>query len=86
VTIFAVNRDRQEPLELNADLRALPDHRVEEHLVLSDEDVRASNTAEDPDRVRPRTHSGAEVVAGRLQVVLPRLSWNVIQLSRLATG
>ena len=86
LTVFALNRDRQESLELTADMRALPDYRVEEHLVLGDEDVRATNTAENPGRVRPRTQPGAEVVDGRLRAVLPRLSWNVIRLSRSSTG
>jgi alpha-L-arabinofuranosidase len=80
LTIFAVNRDRQEPLELDCDLRAFRGHRVEEHLVLTDGDARATNTAEHPERVRPRSKPGAKVTDGCLEAVLPPLSWNVIRL------
>jgi alpha-L-arabinofuranosidase len=80
LTIFAVNRDQREVLELNGDLRAFPGYHVEEHLVLTDEDVRATNTAEDPERVRPRSEPDTKITDGRLRTVLPPLSWNVIRL------
>jgi alpha-N-arabinofuranosidase len=84
LTIFAINRDQREVLELNADLRAFPGYRVEEHLVLTDEETGTSNTLERQDRVRPQPRSGAEVADGRLRVVLPPLSWNVVRLGREA--
>jgi alpha-N-arabinofuranosidase len=84
LTIFAVNRDQREALELNGDLRAFPEYRVEEHLVLSDEDLGAANRLENPERVRPRSGGGAEVTNGHLRTVLPPLSWNVVRLRREA--
>jgi alpha-N-arabinofuranosidase len=84
LTVFAVNRDQREPLELTSDLRTFPDYCVEEHLVLTDEEVGASNTVENPDRVRPQSRSEAEVTESRLRVVLPPLSWNVVRLKREA--
>jgi alpha-L-arabinofuranosidase len=86
LTIFAVNRDQREALELNGDLRAFPGYRVEEHMVLTDEEASASNTLEKPERVRPQSGSGAEVADGRLRTVLPPLSWNVIVLRSCPTG
>jgi alpha-N-arabinofuranosidase len=80
LTIFVVNRDQREVLKLNGDLRAFPGYHIEEHLVLTDEDVRATNTAKDPECVRPRSESDTKITDGRLRTVLPPLSWNVIRL------
>ena len=83
MTVFALNRDQQEPLRLTADLRAFPDYRFEEHLVLANDNVRASNTAGDAERVRPRSEPGTKAGEGQLEAVLPPLSWNVIRLRRV---
>ena len=80
VTIFAVNRDLEEGLELSADLRAFGDLRVEEHIVLHHDDVKAINTEENPDNVAPVTLHDGQVDGGRLTIVTPAASWNVIRL------
>ncbi|GAA3447838.1 alpha-N-arabinofuranosidase [Planomonospora venezuelensis] len=82
VTVFAVNRALDGPMELTADVRALSDGlRVLSHEVLADDDRHAKNTRENPDRVRPRPAAdGTAVDGGRLRAVLPPLSWNVIRL------
>jgi alpha-N-arabinofuranosidase len=79
LTIFAVNRDRREGLDLVADIRAMTGYRVEDHLVLTGDDPDASNTLETPDRVRPRPGTNARLEEGRLRVALPPLSWSVIR-------
>jgi alpha-N-arabinofuranosidase len=80
LTIFAVNRDQREPLAVTGDLRALPGYQVAQHLVLTDDDINASNTLEEPNRVRPQVHAGTRVAGGSLHTTLPPLSWNVITL------
>ncbi|MGA8116483.1 MAG: alpha-N-arabinofuranosidase [Actinocatenispora sp.] len=80
VTVFAVNRSRTEPLALRVNLRADGVDRVVEHLALHDEDPDATNTAEQPDRVRPRPVTGTRVVDGELRAELPPLSWSCIRL------
>jgi alpha-N-arabinofuranosidase len=69
LTIFAVNRSTApHPLDLVVrDLHL----SFTEHLVL-DGDLAASNTAEYPDRVTPRSVSGSD---------LPPRSWNVLRLT-----
>jgi len=81
LSLFAVNRDRREPLRLSADLRAFGPLRVAHHLEISGEDHTVTNTQADPDRVVPRTVTGTAVADGRLDVTLPPLSWSVINLS-----
>lgn len=81
VTIFAINRDLCRPLEMNVDLRAFDARRVIEHIILHNDDVKAVNTETDPDRVKPFSLVDGEIAGGRLSVVLPALSWNVIRVS-----
>ena len=84
VTLFAVNRDAERPLDLAADVRALGACRVLEHLVVADADRTAVNTAEDPGRVRPRP-GDATVADGTVRAVLPPISWNVVRLTPEST-
>ncbi len=80
VTIFAVNRDMQEGIELACDLRAFGDLKIAEHIVLHHDDVKAVNTETAPDTVAPKQGNGGTIDGGRMSVVLPSLSWNVIRL------
>ena len=80
LTIFAVNR-LERPLAIEASLRDLDDLALDEHSVLADPDIRASNTAAHPDRIVPRPGVGATVAGNRLTVELPAYSWNVVRLS-----
>lgn len=79
--LFAVNRSLSEPLTLTVDLRALPGARLGAHRVLADDDLRATNTQADPDRVVPRSLASGRVDDGRLTVSLPPASWNVLEFS-----
>ncbi|MEV7990560.1 alpha-N-arabinofuranosidase [Streptomyces sp. NPDC086077] len=82
VALFAVNRGRgEEPLRLTADVRAFSGARVVEHAVLDDADTSAVNTAEQPDRVRPREVAGTKTDDGTLTVDLPPVSWTMIRLA-----
>ena len=80
--IFAVNRDLKEDIALEADLRAFGELKVLEHIVLHHDDVKAINTEENPNNVAPQEGKGGTLDGGRLEVVLPSLSWNVIRLGK----
>jgi alpha-L-arabinofuranosidase len=82
VVVLAVNRSQSEQVELSVDLRAFGNLRVAEATVLADDDIRAANTAEQPDRVAPREAGDVNLDGGALRVVLPSVSWNVIRLTR----
>ena len=93
VVVFAVNRSTDEPLPVEVDLRALVAlhgaYAVTEHHVVADEDLTATNTAREPDRVVPRAGSDARVEAAAARVLLPPVSWSAVRLSptaRLADG
>jgi alpha-N-arabinofuranosidase len=84
MTIFAVNRSQDSALPLEGDLRGIAGYSVVEHLVLEHDDRLAVNTAEQPDAVVPHARGDAQLSDGRLTASLPRLSWNVIRLSKSA--
>lgn len=81
VTVFAVNRDRTQPLPLEVALNGLELTSVVEHGVIADADPDARNTLADPERVAPHQATGTTVQDGRLTAVLEPLSWNVIRLA-----
>ncbi len=81
VSIFAVNRDMKEDVELAVDMRSFDGLAAARHIVLHHDDVKAVNTEERPDNVAPSKGEGAVLDGGRFSVRLPALSWNVIRVS-----
>ena len=76
VTIFAVNRDLAEPVKLQLDMRSFGDMTPVFHNVLHHDDMKAINTEENPDEVKPvQVPVGIEDGA----ILLPAASWNVIR-------
>ena len=79
LTVFAVNRDQDEPMAVDLDLRGLPALAPGEHTTLAGDDPDAVNDAAAPDRVTPRQLDEVKLDGGRAQVVLPPLSWNMVR-------
>ena len=80
MVLFAVNRSLTESASLLVSLTAFPGYRIVEHLALTDDDLAATNTAENPDRITPRAVDNPRHGPGTVEVDLPRVSWNVIRL------
>jgi alpha-N-arabinofuranosidase len=59
---------------------SLPSLSAASQVAISDDDPDAVNTLSSPDRVVPKTLDDPELDGGRLQAVLPPLSWNMIRL------
>lgn len=81
LTIFALNRHQQESLMLEADIRSFEKYKVVEHLVLENDDLKATNL-KNHHQVVPHTNGNAEVNDGILKSDLSKLSWNVIRLRK----
>lgn len=79
VTVFCVNRDMTEECLLNVDLRAFGSLRLDEHILLHHDDVKAVNTEENPDCVAPVAGPGGKLDGGKAELRIPALSWNVIR-------
>ena len=82
VTVFAINRSMDEDILLESDLRGFGKLEIVEHIVLHHEDVKAVNTEENPDNVKPGAGNGGKMDGGVLSVPLGKLSWNVIRLKK----
>jgi alpha-N-arabinofuranosidase len=80
VTLLCANRSVDGPLELRADCRGFPGARVVEATVLTDDDVTAHNSEQQPDRVLPRPLDDVRLEDGTLHAVLPPVSWTVLRL------
>lgn len=83
ITIFCVNRDQNDSLQVDVDLNGLKDgYRLLEHIVLESKDSKATNTADNPERVKPHNRGNAKLTKDKVTALLPRLSWNVIRLGK----
>src|SRR4051794_4764029 len=80
VTVFAVNRDQHAPVALSVDVRSFPDLMLGEHTAVFDDDPDAVNSAAEPTRVVPRQLDVVKVLDGRVEAVLPPMSWNMLRL------
>lgn len=82
ITLFAINRSLDDTLEMQLELRGFEEYQVEEHLVLTAEDPKATNTEENPENVVPRVGGNAVCENGCVKAVLDKMSWNVIRLKK----
>ena len=71
ITVFAVNRSLNEDITLTAE--GLEGYELCEHILLTGNDLKAVNSLEEPDRVKP------VVQAVSVEPVLPAHSWNVLK-------
>lgn len=83
LTLFAVNKDLEESMEITCDLRQFKDYEVKEHIVLTHSDLQAVNTEEHPDQVRPVKLEKTRVEGGILQTILCDKSFHMIRLGRI---
>lgn len=84
LTVFAVNKSLTDDCVLTCDLRQFEGYRVTGHIVCTHEDLKAVNTEENPDNVKPEECGNSKVEEGTLTSLLPAKSWNVITLTRQA--
>lgn len=82
VTLFAVNKDLDEDLELTCDLRQFEGYTVKSHIVLENNDLNAQNTEENSYNIVPHNSGVSSAEGGILTAKLGRHSWNVITLSK----
>ena len=81
LTLLAVNRSTTEPVEIVANLRSLPGHRLGMATTLCHDDPATRNTGDNPEAVTPTRLQQVSVEGGTLRAVLPPVSWNVIGLT-----
>lgn len=82
LTVFAVNKDLNDSMELTCDLRQFANYKVKEHYVLTHSDLKAVNSEENPNNVAPAKNGNAKVENGILHAVLCDKSFHVIHLGK----
>jgi alpha-N-arabinofuranosidase len=83
LTVFAVNRNVENDLLLEGEVREFLNYKIEEHITLTHDDPLAVNTAEYPETVIPAVILDTKIEDGILLAKLPKLSWNVIRLKKI---
>lgn len=84
--VFLVNRSTLEDVEVEIDVRALVPVSGVTCTTLTAPDVRVSNSADHPERVRPGMNRRLSADGGRLTVVVPPVSWSVLRLDATAAS
>jgi len=82
LTVFAVNKDLEDYMELTCDLRQFSGYQVKEHVVLTHSDLKAENTEKNPNNVIPTANGNATVENGILKSVLCSKSFHMIRLQK----
>ena len=84
LTIFAVNRNLKEAIDLEADLFGFTGYRLVEHISMNNSDLKAVNSPRG-EAVKPVTLNGSKLEAGqggqKLEAKLPAASWNVFRFA-----
>ncbi|QAA32628.1 alpha-N-arabinofuranosidase [Clostridium manihotivorum] len=81
VTIFAVNRNLKDNINLNCGIRSFEGYELLEHIVLECDDLKKSNTAKQ-ETVVPKKVQRTVIEEGEVKTVLAKASWNVIRLGK----
>ena len=79
LNVFVLNRSTDSDIELSCDLRAFGNMFFKEHIVLHHDDVKASNSEDNPNEVIPTICHVDEAENGKNSILLPALSWNVLK-------
>ena len=82
VTIFAVNRNLEEDVELTTDVRSFAGYRLLEHIVMENEDLKAGNSLLEEKVYPVNADNRSKLDGGIVTSVLKKASWNVIRLGK----
>jgi alpha-N-arabinofuranosidase len=81
LSLFLLNRDLTQEMQVNVEARSFGRLMLSEGLELRHDDLKATNSKDAPDRVKPEPLRGVAFDGGRLQATLKPASWNVINLA-----
>lgn len=81
ITIFAVNRNLEEALNFECDIRSFGDSRILEHIVLECDNLKAINTLVSSP-IQPKKCGMTSLNNGIINGKLGKASWNVIRIGK----
>jgi len=79
LTVFAVNRSLEENIDFEIDLRDFNKVELIEHIVLENDDMKATNTVDNPNNVVPHNKGITKINSASAVATLNKHSWNVIR-------
>ncbi len=79
VSIFVLNCDQQDDVEVSLDFRSFGRVNSIEHVVLKGNDLSATNSFQEPEKVKPVSLGITGLQTNQVDVVLSKLSWNVLR-------
>jgi len=81
LSLFLLNRDLTQEMQVSLEARSFGRLAMGEALELRHDNLRATNTRDAAERVKPAPLKGVTVAGGHIRVTLMPASWNVIHLS-----
>ena len=81
LSLFLLNRDLTQEMEVDLDARRFGRLTVGEATELRHDNLKATNTRDAAERVKPAALKGVTVDGGRIRATLKPASWNVIHLA-----
>ena len=82
LNVFVINRNWEQDITLELDVRGFEEYGFEEQIQLYSDDIDAANSYEDPDAVVPSVHAAARFEGGKVTTVAKKLSWNVFRFKK----
>jgi alpha-N-arabinofuranosidase len=86
LALFCVNRNFDQAIEVGIKLRGFEFSDFLESYVMKSDDLNATNTADDPERVRAEDGPAATVNEGVWCLTVPPASWSVFRFGCGAAG
>jgi len=80
VVYFLVNRSLTDAVPLTCALNGFQPKDVLQWIAMEGYDIKAENTAEDPDAVVPAEKNGAAIADNQIELTLSPKSWNIIRV------
>jgi alpha-N-arabinofuranosidase len=81
LSLFLLNRDLAQEMEVSLDARGFGRLAVSETMELRHDDLQATNTRDAAERVKPAPLEGVTVKGGKIRATLKSASWNVVHLA-----
>ncbi|MEX2319403.1 MAG: alpha-L-arabinofuranosidase C-terminal domain-containing protein, partial [Bauldia sp.] len=80
ITFFLINRHPKEALDLDIGMAGFKAKGIAEHIVMAHRDLKATNTARQPNRVVPAKGKGLSIRDGAVKGKLPPRSYSVVRV------
>ncbi|MFZ2577555.1 MAG: alpha-L-arabinofuranosidase C-terminal domain-containing protein [Lactococcus hircilactis] len=81
LTIFAVNRNLEDNVCFEVDLRGMEGYFIKEHIIVTGPDLKATNSSV-TQSVFPKKSKKFKQDGGRLESILEKASWNVLRFEK----